>query len=261
MQNDKSTELVRNKMEGLNALESGIVFGKEDAWEKLQQRMERKPAMVIPMKRIAAVAAVLLLIVSIFLVYNRPAKVVSIVATKPLHAPGKGAAVQPQVPMPQKDAAAIVIATKAKNYKMVVSQGKERPQPQSAPVTSAVSGSERLVATTNTTPQPEPQPQSAKKMRVVHVSELSGGANEEPAATTNAMYTSVDITKLPVVHINDVIHEEREVENLRKENRLGAEHPFHLWHGPNRAVDNDNSNDNNAGYRLNGRQKFKVNYE
>jgi hypothetical protein len=35
---------IRQKLDGLDTLDGGIVFGREEAWEKLQGRMDKKPA-------------------------------------------------------------------------------------------------------------------------------------------------------------------------------------------------------------------------
>jgi len=74
MKKNEGDKIVQEKIGSLSPLSGGIVFGKEEAWEKLQARMERKPARRMPLKYWLAAAAVLLLFVSVITVYNYPAK-------------------------------------------------------------------------------------------------------------------------------------------------------------------------------------------
>ena len=53
--------MISEKLDGLDTLGGGIVFGKEEAWDKLQARLERKPVRVMPIRIWLAAAAVLLL--------------------------------------------------------------------------------------------------------------------------------------------------------------------------------------------------------
>jgi len=68
---------IREKMESLTPLSGGIVFGKEEAWDKLQARIERKPARRILLSYRMAAAAALLLFVSLLAMYNYPSKQLS----------------------------------------------------------------------------------------------------------------------------------------------------------------------------------------
>ena len=52
---------LEEKLSALDTLSGGIVFGKEEAWDKLQARLEKKPARIIPLRIWLAAAAVLLL--------------------------------------------------------------------------------------------------------------------------------------------------------------------------------------------------------
>jgi hypothetical protein len=55
--------IIRDKLDSLGTLDGGIVFGKEEAWEKLQSRLDRKPAKKIVFKWWLAAAAVLMIFV------------------------------------------------------------------------------------------------------------------------------------------------------------------------------------------------------
>ena len=69
MKTNEGDKLVTNKMASLDTLSGGIVFGKEEAWEKLQARMDGKPAHRIAWKYVLALAAILLVAVCVAPVY------------------------------------------------------------------------------------------------------------------------------------------------------------------------------------------------
>lgn len=63
---------MRELLDSAGTLEGGIVFGKEQAWEKLQARLDKKPARKITLWHIAAVAALLLITVLVAGRYTLP---------------------------------------------------------------------------------------------------------------------------------------------------------------------------------------------
>ena len=70
MTNEGNDKLLREKINMIDPLSGGIVFGKEEAWGRLQQRMEHKPAKRIKLYyQMAAVAATLVqFICSLFII-------------------------------------------------------------------------------------------------------------------------------------------------------------------------------------------------
>lgn len=66
MNSNTAEEKIRMMIEPIDTLQAGIVYGKEDAWDRLQVRLDAKPVRkAIPWYRISAVAAALLLTITI----------------------------------------------------------------------------------------------------------------------------------------------------------------------------------------------------
>ena len=63
MNKNAEDQLTRQKMDGLGTLDGGIVFGKEEAWERLQERMDTIPVRKMPVKVWWAAAAIMLIII------------------------------------------------------------------------------------------------------------------------------------------------------------------------------------------------------
>ena len=73
MNSNTTEEQVKQKIESLTTLQAGIVFGHEDAWDKLQARLDAKPVRKpFPVFRLAAVAALVLGIITIAIMYLQP---------------------------------------------------------------------------------------------------------------------------------------------------------------------------------------------
>lgn len=203
--NDKQ---LKEKMESLDALSGGIVFGKEEAWDKLQSRMDAKPARKIVLwYRLVAAAAVLLLFISIAYIYNTPEKEI--------------AQSQPPSPVIQEieTAPATTIAITDPQPEMIVPQEKAARKHEQQPVNFVIKEEQPAAqqepqdmvvpqpAIVNVVP-PVPTKPSVKKMRVVHINEL-GNYEEEPAYAAEHNSPSLDIRKMKVVSIYDVQHEGR----------------------------------------------------
>src|SRR6185437_14862572 len=77
MKSTGGDKMISEKLDGLDTLSGGIVFGKEEAWDKLQARLEKKPVRIIPLRTWLAAAAVLLLMMGTVGFYFYPAKQVA----------------------------------------------------------------------------------------------------------------------------------------------------------------------------------------
>jgi hypothetical protein len=265
MQNDRNTELVRNKMEALDTLSGGIVYGKEEAWEKLQQRMERKPAMRIAIKPLVAAAAVLLLLVTTFIVYQHPAKETT-KATVRNSAPVVIVPTQPVELQPVDEAKSTVtrrgVPALVKHPERAISIVDDGSRPVVAETKKPMpTGNDALLFTANVPPTPVAVPVTPRKMRVVHINELNKEDEAQDMHQEVVVNNSaIDVSKLPRVHINEVIHEEYEVQRLLQENRLGTERQFFLW--KNRMdAGSSRSEDDNTMYRARYRQKTQTTYQ
>ena len=200
--NDKQ---IQDKLEGLNALEGGIVYAKEEAWEKLQTRMDRpaKKAWILPV-RMAAAAMLLLMACAGGYYYLTNATDNKISATQPT-TPDTLVAVEPattpeiqpteitqpinstKVDKRKYDTPLIKIATKTPEIITIQPEIKTEPE---------------TVVNVNIPQKPEPQ--ATPKMRVVHINNLGKPAtdDETPAYVYNG--PRLDISKMKIVSINDV---------------------------------------------------------
>jgi hypothetical protein len=195
---------IQDKLEQLNALETGIVYAKEEAWEKLQSRMDKptKKAWVIPVR--LAAAAVLLLMAGAGGYYYltnttdnkiaaQPTTPDTLVATVPATiAPIPSPEIQLQTNsttayVRKYDTPHIQITTKTPE--IITIQPNTQPEPET-------------IATVDTQAIPEPTP--APKMRVVHINSLGKPSPEDdrPAYVYNG--PKLDISKMKIVSINDV---------------------------------------------------------
>lgn len=229
MKKNEGDKIVQEKIGSLSPLSGGIVFGKEEAWEKLQARMERKPARRMPLKYWLAAAAVLLLFVSVITVYNYPAK--EIVKNKTEDHENKVVVASPEtmrvikkpegMPVKRSPVPIVIISKRPAN---IPKETRQIVQPEitdapfvQAPANEAVN---KEVAVVNNT---VPTPLAKKAMKVVHINELDNEVEQNiaPALVLNN-FPALDVRKLPVVHINDVVREEYVMQRIRKDElRIG----------------------------------------
>ncbi len=197
---------VREKMEGLDPLTGGVVFGKEEAWARLQGRMETKPARRLLLWQRLAAAAVLLLFVSIGLWYYRPAKEIAVNQPTAQPVPADKEAMAVSVPAVTEPAiqrpAPSVPATRKQEHT------RERyviEVPSSVPVADTVPAIP-ATAIVNTTVLENLPP--AKKMKVVHINDLDAAVNERTYAAQSAG-PSLDMQRIKVVSLYDLQREEQ----------------------------------------------------
>lgn len=224
--NDKQ---IQDKLEGLNALEGGIVYAKEEAWEKLQTRMDKpaKKAWILP-ARMAAAALLLLMAGAGGYYYQtnitdnkisaaKPSTPDTLVATAPSTIAAKPS---PEIQLQTNSTTAYVrkydtpqIQITTKTPEIITIQPNPQPQPET-------------IATVDT--QAIPEPSTAPKMRVVHINNLGKPItdDERPAYVYNG--PKLDISKMKIVSINDVQryemmyqHEEEMIRMVRMSRSYG----------------------------------------
>ncbi len=257
MNNDKDNKTLRDELSSLDTLSGGIVYGKEEAWEKLQARLDAKPAKSITLKYALAAAIILLLSFTSLFIYfshntqteqNNTAKISSSIPTS---------VAQPtnQKPVTQPETAPIYTSVNTVERRKKINIAHPVSQPLPVQVAPAEPSKENVLEN-KTALQPSPAPPVQKPMRIVHLNEL----NREPEQTDNGIVygQSVDVSTLPKVHINDMIHEENEIQKILQENRLGVGRQFLLWHERGGMQDNS-SNDNTPGYPSNNKPRFRIN--
>ncbi len=253
MNNDK---VLKEKLNSLDTLSTGIVFGKEEAWDKLQARMD-KPARVIPLKFWMAAAAILLLFVTIFLAFNNNTPVnevaknntpqQSIPANNTHSTPVEQPAIITEKTTPAITHKAIKHTTIAKE-KQITHPRPEEIQIVRAPVV------ETPVAE-NVVPVATAPVVSVSKIptTVVHINDM---VNEAGSAATAAANPSFRIVTGQVIHLNDINdHQVRTNNYLRQQKDFMVSIPiFNTATEYNSIPSSDNSN-----YTRSNLLKFKIN--
>lgn len=207
---------VKEKMESLSPLAGGVVFGKEEAWEKLQAQLEKKPVRKIPLLRLSA-AAILLLGLSIgtYRFLQRP-ETEHTVALPNSVVPIQQTTEQPVVTTPEPQVSLSVTPETVRILNTLKPVKKEESQPIIE--NNEVEPGPATLAIITPVPQPVVVDEPAKKtvpinkMRVVHINDV-GKPEEETEPTYVYNGPALDIAKMKVVSLNDVQREE----SLRKQ--------------------------------------------
>ena len=221
---------IRGKIDGLNPLSGGIVFGKEAAWEKLQVKMELKQERKIPLKLAVAIAACLILFFALGSAYFYYS------SGHFVHDAGEQSAsiTKPVLPMSSispsltttSETTQVKLAINAKeeiNGREIVRTEQQLqnvvPVPQ-LPLPINIEAADTATLITNEPPALA----VAQPMKVLHVNDLERG---KPAGDSgmpiaaNATHPA-EIGRMPVVHINNVLREEQEILTIRRENRMSV---------------------------------------
>jgi len=206
---------IKEKLESLTPLSGGIVFGKEEAWDKLQARLDARPSRSIPvwwrLSAAAAVLACLFLVVRHYTSQNSTQLAVQHTALVPPVPPPSF------VPITQ-DSVAQEAPAVVRHYTVPVSRetlSVSYPAPVPPLVTDTPSDTVSDVVAV--APPPVPAPVLPHKMRVVHINDLNRQISEAPE---EFVYTgpALDISKMKVVSLYDVQREEearrREMERM-----------------------------------------------
>lgn len=218
---------IRARLESLDTLHSGVVYGKEEAWEKLQGRLDAKPARRISLKYGLAAAAVLLLAVLVTGVFYRPAKEITVKQQNDTTVPNKAAimttmpSITQQTVTESQPKPIINIRKHSQRHPQKTEIVKHVPQEQlPAPLAANSPLKENAVLPAKEEPVAVPAPIVTKQpMKVVHINDLERGVTERTTALAGSA-PDIDIKKLPVVHIRDVEKEAIEINKLLKEKRL-----------------------------------------
>ncbi len=248
-------EQLKERIESLDPLSVGVVFGKEDAWDKLQSRLDVRPKRkILPVYWWAA--AVLMLLLGLAFIFRQneraPQQFVSNTKQPAINSAAPSSAAQAEVTtsIAPETTAPVVAYTTAASSETTITM-KTNPLP---------AGSRKHALPTITTPlipaailpaTPVPVANIAvptlvvkQPMKVIHINEL-GRLNDEPVkpAFADNNPTGIDLSKLPVVHINEVsksgfkqYYEELEIKNqssfltfMKPSNQFGfttANQPF-----------------------------------
>lgn len=221
MNNNTADDKIRISLEGLDTLKAGIVYGRDDAWDKLQARMEQQPRKKIALyyKVAAAAAAMLILAVGtcVWLLQPRQSGTPGISH----HAAGN-ATPQGEKTVVKKDAAAtpasILTASPANELHpqhMIIT---------ATPVTRHEEKENEAIVKVDSEPvlhAPAEMPQiavaaPAKKMKIVHINELNSQPKDDGDITQNYQNPFPHVVfKMKVVHINELGQPVRQEEYMR----------------------------------------------
>lgn len=254
MNSNTTEEQVKQKIESLTTLQAGIVFGHEDAWDKLQARLDAKPVRKpFPVFRLAAVAALVLGIITIAIMYLQPKQNTAssdVMATLPNRATNPDV----MVSLPNHDIrigqdhrsitdsfhsqnSISSAPVKPRHIKPSAPQPIS-PDPQSIvqvpqPTTDFVQAPQP-----STTVVPPPVVVAKPSMKIVHINELG----KEPAPVYE--FADKDIPhphvmfKMKVVHINNLLKPINQDDYLREIQNNTAVH-FPLFRRPSDRQPND----------------------
>lgn len=210
-------EQVKQKLDGLEALDAGIVYGKEDAWDKLQQRMD-KPARTIPLltwKRVA-VAAILLIVCTVGYwlanIGNEVKNEVVHASTPSIIPPaGESVGVMDSSTPATSETPTIAVSTmhpaRSRNKKPVrLPSVPQIPKPIAAEEYVKAPEAERI----------DKIPEKPQPMRVVHINELNKQEQPQPIAVKETPQFPHVQFKMKVVHINELYAPVRQEDYMRE---------------------------------------------
>ncbi len=227
-------EQLKERIETLTPLSVGVVFGKEDAWDKLQGRLDAKPKSRISPVYWWAAAALLLLLGGAVIFRQTDAAAPQVAGNTQQAAPN----IIPQTPVATQNSTGTAsttttVATPATISAETTVTIKTRPFPiaksplQSIAMQPLVSPIQHI----DVTPIANvavPAPIIKQPMKVVHINELNneGYSMNAGSTVTAASYNSTLPEKMPVVHINRVIREELTIPYY---NDQKAKNPINLF--------------------------------
>ena len=205
---------LRKQLTSVDPLSAGVVFGKEDAWDKLQVRLDAKPKRrVLPIIWWAAAAFLVLGIwIGIKVSQLGGAATPSIVAV-PVQPQTKNE-IQPTNETPAPIAATGSVAETAFTMKTITAEpGIQKAQ---TPVTDVVPipilmPSQEAITVAAVADVQLPRLMMKQPMKLVHLNELNGPARSTGAVATDESGENEDVSlaSLPVVHLNEVIADEK----------------------------------------------------
>jgi len=212
-------ETIAQKLDGLDTLSAGIVYGKEDAWDKLQGRIEQKPGRKLAWRWMAA-AAILLLLVCISLLYNTPQEqaIANVQPTKEQEPMKQSAPAVAKKPIQTVRSEMLPAVRNRETPKVALQTTQPVVQPQVAPKTDEIANEPTAALPKENEPAP-PVAVIKQPMKIYHVSDLERGAAPTQQPAVAATGENMDLQSLPTLHINDVIHQDEVLKDIRKANR------------------------------------------
>jgi hypothetical protein len=215
---------VSRKLDSIEPLAAGIVYGREEAWDKLQARMEGKKAIVLPFRYKAAAAAALLLLLAgvLFLLagyeVGSEQKIVNNQKPQPVPAP----TVVTPAPAPVVPVAPAVAMHTAPVHEQHIRITVPAPIILTSQKQPVAVHDEAVVAEPG---RPQPAPEAAR-MRTVHINQMDGTVAEDAPPPAATMPVVVNATP---IHINEFIQYDNEMNTLRD---VRQHHQVIVWSFP-----------------------------
>ncbi len=253
----KNDNVLKEKLNSLDTLSSGIVFGKEEAWDKLQARMD-KPAKVISFKYWMAAAAILLLLVTIFFAFNNNTPTNEVVKnntpqhTVPANNTATPHAEQPAITL-EKNIHAITHRT-IKHTAIKVEKQTTQPNTEEIQIVQAPVVETPVIE--NITPVANTTVVAVSKIptKVVHLNDLvNEPAKSEPALTANKPFK---IINGQVIHLNDLTDHQARLSNYLKQQKDFIVSIPLLHPSLQQGITSSNSNEDHTTLNI---LKFKIN--
>ncbi len=198
---------VKEKLDNIMPLSAGIVFGKEDAWDKLQARLDTPPKVIAFPYKMATIAASLLALVGIvyyFVQNDAPAVVTTTTKTVVTQAPPPAASTETKV---------VLLDTAP-----VRTVRHRQPQPPAPAVVTTAPAPPQLATADIVPPTTPPPPETPSippvKMKVIHINEI--GKQREPETSFASDVPHLNYKNMKVISIYElnmyeqILHEETE---------------------------------------------------
>ena len=226
MKKNDGDQILRQKMEELGTLDGGIVFGREEAWDKLQSRMDKKPALVMPIKiRMAAAAVLMIMAGATAVYYSSDFRLVKTGNSGPgrhdiknisgMETGKKEAATEltrVNIDKPNKVTSPAIVHYSAPTEKL-----------QNKPNSPAWTVNDSVIATVPISlpsPVAKLQMPATKEMKVVYIDDVEHSRTEkkQPVSDINAPVVKLDLNAMPVNYIGDVERNEAEFRTMLRDN-------------------------------------------
>lgn len=216
-------ENIRKQIGSLDTLSGGIVFGKEEAWEKLQARMEQKPTRKITLKLSLAAAAVLLILVCSLSAYYNAGKDTTTNIPATTVQPNNNSrielktesAVQQNGPLVTKKQPAI---TGKKQTIAVKEYEKKQADHSATDIGVVIVAAPEIIPDTMASITLPTAIAIREPMKTVHINDLENNNGNSTPITVNTVQ-QIDMSKMKVVHINDVERQETEFRKILLDSR------------------------------------------
>ncbi len=211
MKYTEGDQITKQKMEALGTLDGGIVFGREEAWEKLQRRLDKKPAKKIVLKWWLAAAAVLLIIIfcaGLLYIPSKQINGISQTTGQTIKMAEESKIDSQSLPVNTTPLNLVNEKAQAARPEKVYSKPDTRKQKKIESVALKPVQQQSVAVPVNTMPEIAIKNNSnsgpATEFKVVHINELAYGGNVGYSITQPGQPQTVVINKMKVVSFNDL---------------------------------------------------------